>query len=271
MRTLPLLALLSLAAAPAAAQGIVIPLRCDRECPANGSLPRISVDSVRMWATLERGSATTHVDHRFHNELAGAVDAAFFFPLPADATISSVSVYRDGTLDQYNEWSGPDESRWIAEGIARGRDGSGRDASRLEGYAGRALVHVAVRLPAGAAGRLQIIYRQPIQAENGLHTYRYPLSAGGEAARAGHVALGATVRTETGFRDLRSPSHAVQVEWGTELGRCPPQSACGTTSVPSQRVKVIRLTPAPGDWTRDFELVYTAADAAGERRSASHP
>lgn len=266
MRTLPLLALPLimlplLAAAPAAAQGIVIPLRCEHTCPADG-LPRIAINSVRMWATLERGTALTSVDHRFHNALPGAVDAAFFFPLPADATINSVSVYLDGTLDQYNEWSGPDESRWIAAGIVRDRPDAG-----LGAYTGTALVHVPVRLPAGATRRLQIVYRQPLRAENGTFTYRYPLSAG--AVPAGHLSLGTTVKTETGFRDLRSPSHAVRIEWGTEAGRCRPEAACGFTNVPSRRVKVVRLTPAPGDWTRDFELIYTAADAGAERRSVS--
>lgn len=271
MRTLPLLALALamlplLAAAPVAAQGVVIPLRCERAYPADGSLPRIPIDSVRMWATLERGSAVTSVDHRFHNGLGGAVDAAFFFPLPADATLNRVSVYLDGALDQYGAWSGPDESRWIAAGIVRDQPEAG-----LGACAGTALVHVPVRIPAGATRRLQVIYTQPLRVENGTHTYRYPLSAGGAAARAGHVTLGATVTTEAGFRGLRSPSHAVQVEWGTEAGRCRPEAACGFTNVPSRRVKVIRLTPAPGDWARDFELIFTPADAEVERRSVSIP
>ncbi|HYW14513.1 MAG TPA: VIT domain-containing protein [Longimicrobium sp.] len=269
MRTLPLLALLSLAAAPAAAQGVVIPLRCDRECPANGTLPRMAVDSVKVWATVDGGVATTRVEHQFHNVLGGTVEAAFFFPLPVDATISSVSVYVDGKLEEYNRWSGPDESRWIAEGLVRWQEAFGLEEGGLEEYAGTALVHIPLRLAARSAGRVQISYRQPVVAENGTFTYRYPLSAG--AVPAGHLTLGATVKTETGFRDLRSPSHAVQVEWGTELRRCPPTAACGYTSGPSQRVKTIRLTPAPGDWTRDFEIVYTPADAADERRSASHP
>jgi hypothetical protein len=266
MRTLPLLALLVLAAAPAGAQGIVIPLRCDRECPANGSLPRIGVDSVEVWATVERGVATTRVEHQFHNVLHSAVEAAFFFPLPAGATIRTVSVYDGQELDRYDEWTGPDESRWIAEGIVRGRLDSG-----LEGYAGAELVHVPVRLSARGSGRVKISYTQPMVAENGTFTYRYPLATGGEAARAGHVTLGATVETEAGFRDLRSPSHAVRVEWGTEAGRCRPEAACGYTNVSSRRVKVVRLTPGPGDRARDFEIAWTAAEPDGARRSVSIP
>ncbi len=271
MRTLPLIILLLLGSAPAAAQGIVVPLRCDRECPANGSLPRIAMDSVEVWVTVDRGVAVTRVEHRFSNVLHGAVESAFFFPLPVDATIRSVWVYMDGELDQYNRWSGPDESRWIAEGIVRGREAHGLGAPGLEGYAGTTLMHAPVRLSARGTGRVEITYAQPVIAENGTFTYRYPLAAGGESARAGNVTLGATVKTETGFRDLRSPSHAVQVEWGTELGRCPPTAACGSTNVQSRRVKTIRLTPSPGDWTRDFELVYTAADSDAERRSVSIP
>lgn len=265
MRTLPLLALLLAAAAPAAGQGIVIPLRCEGACPADGTLPRIAVDSVEMWATVERGAATTHVEHHFHVP-AGAADAAFFVPLPADATITGVSVYLEGTLVRYNEASGPDVSRWIVEGIVRDRPDAG-----LGAYAGAPLVHVP--LLAGAAGpyRVQVSYVQPLRTENGTLTYRYPLSAGGAAARAGQVTLGATVRTEAGFRDLRSPSHAVDVTWGTEAGRCRPQAACGFTSVPSRRVRIVRAAPGPGDRARDFELVYTPAEAGDARRSVSVP
>lgn len=266
MRTLPLLALLVLAAAPATAQGIVISIRCDHECPANGTLPRIAADSVQVSASVDRGVAITHVDHHFHNALAGEVDAAFFFPLPADAEVYGVSVFLDGRLEQYQRWSGPDESRWIVAGIAREWPDAG-----LGAYAGAPLVHVPVRVPAEGSHRVQISYAQPMLAENGTFTYRYPLSAGGGAAPAGRLTLHATVRTEAGFRDLRSPSHAVRVEWGTEAGRCRPEAACGSTAVGSSRVKIVHFAAGPGDRARDFELVYTPAEPDGQGRSASFP
>lgn len=270
MRILSTIAFLSLAATPVAAQGIVVPVRCHGECPADGGRARVIVmDSVQMWAYLEQGAAATHVDHQFRNTTADTVHAAFFFPVPADVTLTSISVYRGDELTRYNEWSGREESRWIVEGLLRNRP-----QSALRAYAGVTLVHVPVgAIPPHGTGSLRISYSQPVPAENGTHTYRYPLSAGAGAgaAPAGHLAIGAQVTTETGFRDLRSPSHAIRVEWGTEAGRCPPRARCGTTNVPSRRVKVVRLEAGRDDRARDFELVYTVADPAGEGRSASIP
>ncbi|HYW14512.1 MAG TPA: hypothetical protein VE871_21270 [Longimicrobium sp.] len=264
MRTLPLLALLALAAAPVAAQGIVIPLRCERACAADGTPPRIAADRVEVWAAVYRGVAITHVDHHFHT--VGAVEGAFFFPLPADADVYGVSLYLDGGDEQHQPWSDPGESQRMVDAIIRERPDAG-----LAPYRGAALVHVPVRVPAAGAHRVQISYAQPMTAHDGTFTYRYPLAAGGAAARAGHMTFGATVTTETGFRDLRSPTHAVDVEWGTEAGRCRPEAACGSTTVGSQRVKIIRFTPSPGDRARDFELVYTPADSATARRNVSSP
>jgi len=167
-----------------------------------------------------------------------------------------VTVQEGSELVLYNEWSGPEESRWILEGLARER----RDA-RLRQYAAASVVHV--RIPAIAAHgskRMQIGYSQPLRADGGVIAYRYPLSL---AAAAGHLTLGMTVKTEAGFQDVHSPSHAVDVQLGTESGRCLPQERCGTRGFPSERVRVIRLLSGRGARTRDFELRYTPVQAEG--------
>lgn len=275
MRIISLLALLSLASVPCAAQGIVVPVRCHGECPPPESLPpTFSLDTIKAWAHLEDGQARTSVTHDFRNETAGTVDAAFFFPLPADATVYQVSVVdalkpaHDNTaLLQYNEWSRPDESRWIMDGLIRARQ-----VTALRAYAGQVLVHVPVRaIPPGGARYLQIQYTQPLRAEGGAVTYRYPLSTGGAAAPAGHLTLGMEVKTEAGFVEVRSPSHAVDVQWGTESAPCPPRYRCGSRGVASERIRVVRLQPGDDVRARDFELVYRPVEPAGERRSASLP
>jgi hypothetical protein len=255
MRTLPVLALLALAASvPAAAQGIAVPVRCHGDCPPPGRMPRIlTLDSVQVSATVEDRGATTYVSHVFRNGTEGSIDAAFFFPLPDDATLTTVSVYEGRELEVYNQWSRPEEARWILDGIARERRGSG-----LEAYAGRRLVHVHLpSVPAGGTQRIQLGYSQPPRAEGATRGYRYPLSVGAAAAPMRALDLVVVVRTGVGFGDLRSPGHAVDVQMGTELGSCPPRSRCGTMSVPSHRVKVVRLKSGRDVRARDFELVYT--------------
>lgn len=261
MRIIPLIAIFSLAAAPCAAQGIVVPVRCTGECPAGVRLPQqLALDSVQVWATLENGGARTSADHTFRNSTDHTVDAAFFFPLPEDAVVYQVSVSdgaranHDNTrLLLYNEWSRPDESRGIMDGLVRDRRGPD-----LGAYAGQVLVHVPVRdIPPGGVRELQIQYTQPLRMEDGRVTYRYPLSVGARESRIGELRLGMTVKTEAGFVEVGSPSHAVDLELGMESGPCHPRARCGSRGYPSERVRVVRLEPRADDRRRDFRLVYT--------------
>jgi hypothetical protein len=235
-------------AAPAAAQGIVLPMRCAAACPRT-----LTLDSVKVWANLERGRAVTYVDYVIRNPSAESVEGAFFFPLPADAEMNRVALQDGRELELYNEWSRPEEARWMLDGLARERPEAG-----LAAYAGARVVHVRVpSIAPGGVKHLQVGYSQPLRMEGGTIAYRFPLSVGAGAAPVGHLDLGMTVKTEVGFTDLRSTSHAVRIEWGTEAGRCHPRARCGTTNVASRRVKVVRLEHAAGVRARDFELVYT--------------
>lgn len=208
------------------------------------------LDSVRVWANLERGQAVTYVDHVIRNTTAESVEGAFFFPLPRGAVVDRVWVRAGQELELYGEWTRPEEARWILEGLARERPEAG-----LTTYAGMDVIHV--RVPAIAphgVKHLQIGYTQPLRAEGGRIAYRYPLALA--AAPISHLDLGMTVKTEAGFQELRSPTHAVRIEAGMEPGPCAPQERCGSKGYPSHRVRVVRLEHAADAWARDFELVY---------------
>ena len=250
MRTLATCLSLTLAASvPAAAQSILLPVRCPADCAAVS----LSIDSVQVWANLDRGEAVTYVNHVFRNGSDQAVDAALFFPLPGDAEVYRAHVQIGDELTQYNEWSGPHESRWIAQGMARERPDAG-----VREYADARVAHFPVKaIPPRATVQMQIAYRQPLRAEGGAIAWRYPLSAGAAASPIGHLRLGLEIKTEAGFREVLSPSHAVDVQWGQEPGRCLPRERCGTRGFPSERVRVIRLLSGDDARTRDFEVVYT--------------
>lgn len=257
MRALALLALLSLAPAPSAAQAIIVPAACRSDCPPAERLrDALTIDSISVWANIDRGEAVTYVWHVIHNASATSVDGAFFYPLPRGATIERVMVYEAADrLDSYNEWSAPAESRQLLRESVRGR----WDRA-LRAYEGMDVVHVRVpSIRPGGIKRLQIGYRRPLESVGGAFTYTYPLATMAAVAPVRGFSLGLTVKTPAGFADLRSPSHAVDVQWGTEVGRCPPQARCGFTSVSSRRVKVVRLEDKPDARTRDFVLVYLPA------------
>jgi len=269
---LPVLLALA-AAAPCAAQAIIVPLRCSDEC-APERLPRtVALDSVGVWVNSEPGGFRTMVNHVFHNETSDTLDAAFFFPLPADATIQSVGMYDQKVVahDRHNllhhgAWSLPQEARWILAGLMRERPRAG-----LDEYAVGELLHVPLRaIPPGARWMVQVQYSQPQRMEGGEIAYRYPLSTGAAASPIGDLRMGLTIRTEAGFASVGSPSHAVEVRWGLEPGPCRPQERCGTRGYPSERVRVIRLQPRADDRRRDFRVVYTPREAPANWRRVSN-
>jgi len=263
MRPTAILALLTLTApAPLVAQGIVLPVRCARECPARGA---ILLDSVKVWANLQRGRAATYVDHVVRNATADTVEGAFFFPVPAGAEVDRVWVRKGSELELYNEWTRPEEARLLLDGFARSRPRAG-----LGAYAGARVVHVRVPpMAPGEVKHLQVAFDQPLRPVRGAVTWRYPLSTAAAVSPIGHLDLGLEVRTPAGFVDLRSPSHRVRTQLGMESGRCGPRERCGTRGYPSRRVRVVRLEHAPGVRRRDFELVYTPADSTAATAARS--
>lgn len=265
MRPLLLLPLLALSTAgPAAAQAVAIPVRCHGTCPER--LPAtLALDSLLVSTNIANGGAATYVSQVIRNATDGAIDAAFFFPLPEDAEVTRVAVYEGRELEVYDDWSRPEESRWIMEGIARERP----DAAP-RGYAGRKLVHVHVpSIPANGSQYVQIGYTQPVRVSGETLSWRYPLSIGSAASQLMRLVM--EIDTEAGFRDIRSPTHDVDVRWGSKSGRCPPRARCGTTNVPSELSRVVILWGGNEVRPRDFELVYIPTRAASRSDTDASP
>ncbi|HEX8433260.1 MAG TPA: VIT domain-containing protein [Longimicrobium sp.] len=238
------------APARAAAQAMVVAAGCAGEC-------RVELDSVRVAVDVRDTVATTYVDHDILNHGDQAVDGALFFPIPRGATILHVSVYEGATLERYDVWSTPAESRSVLATLMR----EGRNRG-LRAYAGLEVVHVPVpSIPARGSQRVRITYLEMLRPRSGALAYRYPLTTGAPPRR---LALRMTVRTEHGFRDFASPSHPVEVTWGSEGVRCPPRYRCGWMGATSRRVKHVRLDSVPATRRRDFVLRFTPAASASE-------
>jgi hypothetical protein len=156
------------------------------------------------------------------------------------------------------------ESGWIRDGLDREQPELG-----LRAYGGVPVVHVPIRaIPPHGIRHVQVVYMQPLRAEGGAITYRYPSATGAGASPIGYLTFGMTVKSEYGFHDLHSPSHAVDVEWGTESAPCPRQMRCGSRGVTSERVKVVRLRDGADARTQDIAVVFTLAGEADAVASA---
>jgi hypothetical protein len=257
MRSFLLLPLLALsAAAPAASQAVLVPLRCTGDCPAPGRLPRaVPSDTTSLSTVLSRGQAKTAVHLAFRNDTDGVVDGALFLPLPTDAIVTSVAVNPlGGRITQYGDWSRDEESRWVLEGVLRDRPSAG-----LRAHRGARVLHAPILdIPARTVMQVTVHYHQPLRETDGNVAYAYPLWVGGDAPAPGPFRAMVTVESEAGFRAFSSPSHELDVRWGTEPVRCPCGSRCGTTGAESHRIKHVRASGSGRDGRRQaFELVYT--------------
>lgn len=258
MRILPFLLLLPTVAVPATAQGIAVAVACDGNCTSPGTLGRTLVaESVRISAHLDRGVARTYADHVIRNVSEDVVDAAFFVPVPRGATLFTVSVFEGERLERYNQWSTPEETRAVLDSVRRAWPNAGVDV--LERYD---LVHVRIpSIPARGTQGVQFGFTQPIPQDGAERVYDYPLDVGATRVPIGNLSFVMEIVTESGFEALSSPTHPVQVEFGTELGPCPPEARCGWTGVPSTRVKIVRYHAVGETRARHLQVRYTPTPA----------
>ena len=88
------LTMLIVPAAPALADGIIVP-----EPPPDVPIvdvPYLTIRYHRVTVTIENQIATTHVDQVFVNEGRHEVEGTYIFPLPEEATISEFAMWVDG-------------------------------------------------------------------------------------------------------------------------------------------------------------------------------
>ena len=235
-RILPLLLLLLSAAAPLAAQGILVPGEC-RDCrPWIPGRPFTSlpVESITIDTRIDGQVATTHVTQVFRNETGQTLEGTYFFPIPESATITEFAIW-DGDRRLAGEVRPREEARRIYDAIVRRQ----RDPGLLE-YAGENLFQASIfPIPGRSTKKLELTYTQVLRAENGTVGYKYPLGIGRNAAPVERVSGRVEIRGNEGLRTIYSPSHEVDV-----------RRADG-----DRRATVSFESGARGE-RRDFELFY---------------
>ncbi|MDQ1301568.1 MAG: Ca-activated chloride channel, partial [Chloroflexota bacterium] len=193
-------------AAPAAADGIIIPVP-PRDRPISWRNIPLSVKYHHVTVSIRDQLATTHVDQVFINEAGFAVEGAYIFPLPEDAAISSFDMWVDGQKIE-GKLLGRAEARAIYEEIVRTQ----RDPALLE-YAGRGAFQASIfPIPPRGERRIELTYSQALPQAAGLTRYRYPLNTEKFSARLlNEVAVTVQLEDRAPLRALYSPSHVVAV------------------------------------------------------------
>lgn len=210
-----------------AAQGVIIPIRCDvrpcRPMPRPVQLPNaLPVKSIKLDTKINGQVATTHVEQIFRNDTQFTLEGTYFFPIPETASIVEFSIWENGKK-LVGEVRSREEARRIYDAIVR----SQRDPGLLE-YAGKNLFQASIfPIPPNSDKKLELTYSEVLSAENGTVAYRYPLGTGRNIwAQRGlsevrNDAVKQTFGTVSGsieiigkeaIRNVYSPTHAIDTK-----------------------------------------------------------
>ncbi len=208
---LALIVLMSLLLPSAArADGVIIPEPpiCDPgPCPIVPPMEQLVVRYHHVTVTIQDQVAVTHVDQVFYNPNHWAIEGMYMFPIPADAAVSSFTLWMDGKPVE-GKVLDANQARQAYEEIVRKL----RDPALLE-YAGRGAVqaHIYPIEPQGER-RIELEYTQALLADNGLVQYVYPLSTEKfSALPLENVSVTVDIRSNTPIRAAYSPSHEVDI------------------------------------------------------------
>lgn len=217
-------------AAPAAGQGIIVPIVCDlrpcrpRPIPRPVPLPNVlPVKSIQLDTKINGQIATTHVEQVFRNDTPYTLEGTYFFPIPETASIVEFSIWENGKK-LVGEVRSSEEARRIYDEIVRRQ----RDPGLLE-YAGKDLFQASIfPIPPNSDKKLELTYSQVLKAESGTVGYRYPLGTGrnlwgrspqnvetvrgGVPQKFGTVSGKIEITGKQALRNIYSPSHAVDVK-----------------------------------------------------------
>jgi len=193
-------ALLLAIAAPALAQGIVI--------PDDPNLPPLSIVNHRVKVDIDRQGATTTVEQVFLNNTDRQLEAQFIFPIPRGAAMSRFTMLMNGK-EKPGEIVEKNEARQIYNSIVN----RSRDPGLLE-YLGGELFRANI-FPIAPRGSQTITLRfeQVLTAQDALVRYLYPVRAGAKHGPVvqGEFSFEATIKSAIPILNVYSPSHGINV------------------------------------------------------------
>jgi Ca-activated chloride channel homolog len=188
------------AAAPALAQGLVIPDEPD--------LPPLALVRHRVRVEIDRQASVTTVEQVFLNNTDRQLEAQYVFPIPRGATMSRFTMLVNGK-EKAGEVVEKNQARQIYNSIVRRAE----DPGLLE-YLGGEIFRANI-FPIAPRGSQTITLRfeQILNAQDALVNYTYPVRASTKRGPTvqGEFSIEATIKSAAPILNVYSPSHAITV------------------------------------------------------------
>jgi ferric-dicitrate binding protein FerR (iron transport regulator)/tetratricopeptide (TPR) repeat protein len=135
----------------------------------DGEQARISLRKYHIDVHVEDGFARTTIDQTYFNNEDTRLEGTFYFPLPADASLSRLAMYVDGHLME-GGMAERDRARQVFEDIVRRM----KDPALLEWVDGTTFRMRVFPLEPRQEKRLILSYTQHLPSLYGKTTYRFP-------------------------------------------------------------------------------------------------
>ncbi len=227
------------AARPAAAQVATPepPIIIEPPLPPVWDFGKLRIDYQRVNVTVDNQIATTRVDMLFVNDNDWMLEGQYFFPLPAGATVTELTMWIDGTPIE-SKILRKEEARAIYDRIVSQL----RDPALLE-YVGQDAIQANVfPIPAHDERRIEIEYRQVLPADGGLIHYVFPQSTRLYTnLPLDEQSIRVEIRSREAIRTLYSPTHRVDISRDGEFRAVAGYEAANVTA------------------DTDFDLYYTVS------------
>ncbi len=166
-----------------------------------GESGALSLRKVHVDVHLEDGFARTTIDQTYFNHHHGRLEGTFYFPLPADASLSRLAMYVEGT-----RMEGGMVEREHGRAVYQSIVDSQKDPALLEWVDGTTFKMRVFPLEGRQEKRIVLCYTQKLPGLYGKTTYRFP--AGHSLQRVGEWSFRAFVKDGL-TATWRCPSHAL--------------------------------------------------------------
>jgi Ca-activated chloride channel family protein len=227
-RTLAILGLFVVSAAPASAAGLLVPIE--------KAVPPLAMLNHHVEVSIDDQVAVTRVEQTFRNHTDRQLEATYLFPVPKGASVREFTMWVGGTKVK-GELVEADKARQIYQSIVQRT----QDPGLLE-YMGNNLLRMKVFpiLPKSDQ-KVAVSFTAVAPAEQGLVEYTYPLKTDARAtATLEKFAVKVAIKSQHPLQNIYSPTHAIAVTRAND------------------RQATILFEKDQAQLDRDFQLYYAA-------------